>query len=72
MTVGIIGAGAIGAAFARTLARAGVQATISNSRGPDSLKELVHDISPSIKAGTREEAARAGRPQRPLIERDCR
>jgi 8-hydroxy-5-deazaflavin:NADPH oxidoreductase len=59
MTIGIIGAGAIGAAFARTLARAGIQATISNSRGPDSLKELVRDIGPSIKAGTREQAARA-------------
>ena len=37
MTIGIIGAGAIGTAFARTLARAGVKATISNSRGPESL-----------------------------------
>src|SRR5687767_3975809 len=59
MTIGIIGSGAIGTAVARTLARAGIQATISNSRGSDSLKELVHDIGPSIKAGTREEAARA-------------
>jgi len=59
MTIGIVGSGAIGAAFARTLARAGIQATISNSRGPDSLKELVRDLGPSIKAGTREEAARS-------------
>jgi predicted dinucleotide-binding enzyme len=59
MTIGIIGSGAIGAAFARTLARAGIEATISNSRGPDSLKELVHELGSSIKAGTREEAARA-------------
>jgi len=59
MTIGIIGSGAIGTAFARTLARAGIAATISNSRGPDSLKELVRDLGPSIKAGTREEAARA-------------
>ena len=59
MTIGIIGAGAIGTAFARTLARAGIKATISNSRGPDSLKELIREIGPSIKAGTREEAARA-------------
>ncbi len=34
MTIGIIGSGAIGTAFARTLARAGIEATISNSRGP--------------------------------------
>ena len=59
MTIGIIGSGAIGTAFARTLARAGIEATISNSRGPDSLNELVQELGPSIKAGTREEAARA-------------
>ncbi|MFL5071101.1 MAG: NADPH-dependent F420 reductase [Xanthobacteraceae bacterium] len=59
MTIGIIGSGAIGAAFARTLARAGIEAIISNSRGPDSLKDLVSELGPLIKAGTREEAARA-------------
>jgi predicted dinucleotide-binding enzyme len=59
MTIGIIGSGAIGAAFARTLARAGIEAVISNSRGPDSLKQLVRELGPSIQAGRREEAARA-------------
>jgi predicted dinucleotide-binding enzyme len=59
MTIGIIGSGAIGTAFARTLSRAGIKATISNSRGPESLKDLVRELGPSIKAGTREEAARA-------------
>jgi len=59
MTIGIIGSGAIGTAFARTLARSGIEAIISNSRGPDSLKELVRELGPSIRAGTREEAARA-------------
>ena len=58
MSIGIIGSGAIGTAFARTLARAGIAATISNSRGPDSLKELVRELGPSIRAGTREQAAR--------------
>ncbi len=57
--IGIIGSGAIGTAFATTLARAGIAATISNSRGPDSLKEQVHALGSSIKAGTREQAARA-------------
>ena len=47
MTIGIIGSGAIGTAFARTLARAGIEATISNSRGPDSLKELVRELGPN-------------------------
>src|SRR6267154_4794436 len=59
MTIGIIGSGAIGTAFARTLARAGIEATISNSRGPETLKELVRELGPSIKAGTRDEAAHA-------------
>jgi 8-hydroxy-5-deazaflavin:NADPH oxidoreductase len=59
MSIGIIGSGAIGTAFARTLARAGIEATISNSRGPDSLKALVRELGPAVKAGTREEAARA-------------
>jgi len=59
MTIGIIGSGAIGAAFAHTLVRSGIEAIISNSRGPDSLKELVRELGPSAKAGTREEAARA-------------
>jgi shikimate 5-dehydrogenase len=40
MTIGIIGAGGVGTAFARALARAGIEATISNSRGPDSLEAL--------------------------------
>jgi 8-hydroxy-5-deazaflavin:NADPH oxidoreductase len=56
-SIGIIGSGNIGTAFARALARAGIEATIANSRGPDSLKDLVRELGPSIKAGTREEAA---------------
>jgi 8-hydroxy-5-deazaflavin:NADPH oxidoreductase len=59
MSIGIVGSGAIGAAFARALARAGIEATISNSRGPESLNELVRELGPSLKAGAREEAARA-------------
>jgi predicted dinucleotide-binding enzyme len=57
MTIGIIGAGNIGAAFAKALGRAGIDAIISNSRGPDSLAELVCEAGPSIRAGTREEVA---------------
>lgn len=56
-TIGIIGAGAIGGAFAKALAARGIDAVISNSRGPESLQELVRKIGPSIKAGTREQAA---------------
>lgn len=59
MSIGIIGSGNIGSAFARALARAGVPAVISNSRGPESLKELAGELAPYITAGTREEAASA-------------
>ena len=57
MTIGIIGAGLIGAAFARRLAQANLPAVLSNSRGPDSLANLVADIGGPIRAGTRDEAA---------------
>ena len=56
-SIGIIGAGNIGKAFARVLARNGIAATISNSRGSASLTDLVREIGPTIKAGTRDEAA---------------
>ncbi|MCT9117278.1 NAD(P)-binding domain-containing protein [Cupriavidus gilardii] len=56
-TIGIIGAGAIGTAFAKALARHGIEAVIANSRGPDTLQDAVRAIGPSIRAGTREQAA---------------
>jgi predicted dinucleotide-binding enzyme len=59
MSIGIIGAGNIGLAVAKTLSRAGIAAIIANSRGPDSLKESVAALSPIITAGTREQAASA-------------
>ena len=59
MSIGIIGAGNIGLAVAKTLSRAGIAATIANSRGPDSLKDSVAALGPTIKAGTREQAASA-------------
>lgn len=59
MSIGIIGAGNIGLAFAKTLARAGIAATIANSRGPSSLEASVAALGPTIKAATREQAAGA-------------
>ena len=59
MSIGIIGAGNIGLAVAKTLSRAGLAATIANSRGPQSLNETVAALGPTIKAGTREQAAGA-------------
>lgn len=56
-TIGIIGAGSIGSAFAHALARAGLKATLANSRGPESLAPLVRELGPLITAGTTEVAA---------------
>lgn len=56
-SIGIIGAGNVGQAFATALARNGIRATLANSRGPESLKEIVAALGPTIEAGTREEAA---------------
>jgi len=57
--IGIIGAGAIGSAFARALARVGIGADISNSRGSASLASLVQEIGPTARAVEPAEAARA-------------
>lgn len=59
MSIGIIGAGALGSNLARLLAKSRIEATIANRRGPSSLAGLVKDLSPSIKAGTTEDAAKA-------------
>lgn len=56
-SIGIIGAGNIGRAIAGALARNGIAATLSNSRGPESLADIVAAIGPTIMAGSREEAA---------------
>ena len=59
MSIGIIGAGALGSNLARAFAKAGVSATISNSRGPESLADLVKELGPHIEPGTTAEAAKA-------------
>ena len=59
MTIGIIGAGQIGQAVAKRLSGAGLAASISNSRGPESLSSLVRELGSGIKAATRQDAAKA-------------
>ena len=59
MSIGIIGSGALGSNLARIFAKNGIAATISNSRGPQSLAPLVQELGSSIKAGTVAEAASA-------------
>jgi predicted dinucleotide-binding enzyme len=43
-TIGIIGAGQIGSQLARLFLRSGYDVTIANSRGPDTLTELVKSL----------------------------
>ena len=57
MTIGIIGAGAIGQAVGRQMVKAGNQVVISNSRGPESLSSLVRELGTGVRAGTVKEAA---------------
>src|SRR5947208_2094602 len=59
MSIGIIGSGALGSNVARALARKGLAAMISNSRGPASLAPLITELGPSINAVTVQEAAAA-------------
>lgn len=59
-TLGIIGSGNIGTAVARLAVAAGIDVVIANSRGPESLADLVAELGPSARAGTTEQAARAG------------
>lgn len=59
MTVGIIGAGAIGTAFAKQALGAGRKVILSNSRGPETLTDLVNDLGDGATAGTVAEAAAA-------------
>lgn len=59
MTIGLIGAGHIGSQVARLAVGAGHDVVVSNSRGPDTLRELVAELGPHARAATSEEAARA-------------
>ena len=60
VTIGFIGSGKIGSTVARLAVNAGHDVVLSNSRGPDTLAELVADLGPRSRAGTTEQAAAAG------------
>src|SRR5437773_8184542 len=57
MEIGTIGAGAFAQAFAKRALKAGHKIKLSNSRGPDSLREIVNLLGPGATAAAREEAA---------------
>ena len=59
-TVGIIGAGQLGQAMARTAFRAGRPVVIANSRGPESLASMVSALGDGASAATVADAAASG------------
>ena len=59
-TLGLIGAGHIGSQLARLAVKNGYDVVVSNSRGPQTLADLVAGLGPHARAATPEEAAKAG------------
>src|SRR5713226_4516222 len=57
MEIGTIGAGDFAQAFAKRALKAGHKVKLSNSRGPESLREIVNRLGPGVIAATKEEAA---------------
>ncbi|MDA0634573.1 NAD(P)-binding domain-containing protein [Nonomuraea sp. MCN248] len=58
--IGIIGAGEVGSQIARAAIANGYEVVIANSRGPETLRDLVAELGPSARAATAAEAAAAG------------
>jgi 8-hydroxy-5-deazaflavin:NADPH oxidoreductase len=59
-TVGIIGSGHIGGTVARLAIEAGHQVVLSNSRGPETIADMVAELGPRASAATSAQAAVAG------------
>ena len=59
-TIGLIGSGNIGSTVARLAVDAGHDVVLSNSRGPETLADLVDELGPRARAATAAEAAAAG------------
>ena len=59
-TVGLIGSGRLGGTVARLAVGAGHDVVLSNSRGPDTLRDLTSKLGPLARAATPREAAAAG------------
>lgn len=58
-TLGLIGAGHIGSQLARAAVAHGYDVVVSNSRGPESLTELILELGEKATAGTTADAATA-------------
>jgi predicted dinucleotide-binding enzyme len=60
MKIGIVGAGYIGGNVAKLFIKAGHEVAIANSRGPETLQELISELGENAQAATIEEAATFG------------
>jgi hypothetical protein len=60
MRIGIIGAGRIGGTLARNFSGVGHEVGLSNSRGPETLRDVVAELGDGVRALTAGEAARFG------------
>ncbi|WP_430252426.1 NADPH-dependent F420 reductase [Neorhizobium sp. DAR64860/K0K1] len=58
-SIAILGSGMIGGQTARLVAAAGLEVVVANTRGPDSLRELVAELGPTARAASAEEAIQA-------------
>jgi 8-hydroxy-5-deazaflavin:NADPH oxidoreductase len=58
-TIGIIGSGHVGSNLAKAAIAHGYDVVISNSAGPDSLADLVHELGQQARAATPAQAAAA-------------
>jgi predicted dinucleotide-binding enzyme len=59
-TIGFVGAGNIGSQVARLAVASGYNVVLSNSRGPETLSDLVAELGPKARAATAVDAAKAG------------
>ena len=59
-TIGFIGSGNIGSQLARLAVAQGHDVVMSNSRGPETLADLIAELGPHARAATPVEAAAAG------------
>ena len=59
-TIGFIGSGMIGGTVARLSVAAGHRVVLSNSRGPETLQDLVAELGPLATAATAGQASEAG------------
>jgi hypothetical protein len=59
MTYAIIGTGNVGTALARLFSRAGIEVSIANTRGPETIQPLVKELGTTVTARTLEDALQA-------------